>query len=122
MFPSNPQSLKVLDFLIKNLFASMANAPPMSFPSKSKSPVIGTEPSAKKSPDPDGVAQVPSPLQKVEDEAEVPLLRFVTGKFPVTAVANGILVKVFDDPDMDLFPKVSTLFNVASLQVLELLL
>ena len=35
-------------------------------------------------PDPDGAAHVPSPLQYVELEALVPLLRFATGKFPVT--------------------------------------
>lgn len=31
-------------------------------------------------------AQVPSPLQNVEEVAEVPLLRLVTGKFPTTCV------------------------------------
>jgi hypothetical protein len=48
-------------------------------------------------PPPAGVAQVPSPLQNVVLEADVPLLRLVTGKFPVTPVDNGkpvALVKV----------------------------
>jgi hypothetical protein len=36
------------------------------------------------SPLPEGVAQVPSPRQKVDDEALVPLFKFVTGRFPVT--------------------------------------
>lgn len=40
-------------------------------------------------PDPAGVAHVPSPRQKVEDDALVPLLRFVTGKLPVTPVESG---------------------------------
>ena len=34
---------------------------------------------------PEGAAQVPSPLQNVEDDALVPELRFVTGRFPVTS-------------------------------------
>jgi hypothetical protein len=43
------------------------------------------------SPPPAGLAQVPSPLQKVEPEAPVPLLRFPTGRFPVTWVVSPIL-------------------------------
>jgi hypothetical protein len=39
-------------------------------------------------PAPVGVAQVPSPRQNVDDEADVPLLRFVTERFPVTSVAK----------------------------------
>jgi len=35
-------------------------------------------------PLPDGVAHVPSPRQKVELEAPVPLFKLVTGRFPVT--------------------------------------
>ena len=35
-----------------------------------------------------GVAHVPSPRQKVEDDALVPLLRFVTGRFPVTSAVR----------------------------------
>jgi hypothetical protein len=35
-------------------------------------------------PPPAGVAHVASPRQNVEPEAEVPLLRFVTGRFPTT--------------------------------------
>lgn len=36
-----------------------------------------------------GVAQVPSPRQKVVLDALVPLLRFVTGRLPVMPVVNG---------------------------------
>lgn len=42
-------------------------------------------------------AQVPSPRQNVEEDAEVPELRLVTGRFPVTPVVKGrpvALVKV----------------------------
>jgi len=38
---------------------------------------------------PAGVAHVPSPRQKVDAEADVPLLRFVTGRLPVTPVERG---------------------------------
>jgi hypothetical protein len=37
----------------------------------------------------DGVAQVPSPRQKVEDDALVPLFRLFTERFPVTPVPSG---------------------------------
>jgi hypothetical protein len=50
------------------------------------------------SPPPAGVAHAPSPRQKVEAEALVPLLRFVTGKFPVTPVARDTLVIVLVEP------------------------
>jgi hypothetical protein len=40
-----------------------------------------------KSPPP-GATQVPSPRQKVELDADVPELRFATGKFPVTLLAR----------------------------------
>lgn len=40
-------------------------------------------------PPPAGVAHVPSPRQKVEDDAPVPLFRFATGRLPVTPVDNG---------------------------------
>lgn len=40
-------------------------------------------------PVPAGVAQVPSPHQNVEEEALDPLLRFATGRFPVTPVERG---------------------------------
>src|SRR3990167_1128961 len=36
----------------------------------------------------EGVAQVASPRQKVEAEAEVPLFRFVTGRLPDTSLAK----------------------------------
>ena len=35
-------------------------------------------------PVPAGVDHVPSPLQKVDEDADVPELRLVTGRFPVT--------------------------------------
>jgi hypothetical protein len=41
------------------------------------------------SPVPVGVAQVPSPRQKVDEDALVPLLRLATGRFPVTPVERG---------------------------------
>ena len=40
-------------------------------------------------PPPEGVAHVPSPRQKVDDDAEVPLARLVTGRLPVTPVDKG---------------------------------
>jgi hypothetical protein len=40
-------------------------------------------------PPPDGVDHVPSPRQKVDEEADEPLLRFPTAKFPVTPVESG---------------------------------
>ena len=43
-------------------------------------------------PPPAGVAQLPSPRQKVVADAPVPLLRLVTGRLPVTPVVNGRLV------------------------------
>jgi hypothetical protein len=45
-------------------------------------------------PPPDGVAQVPSPRQKVEDEALVPELRLVTGRLPVTSAERLTAPKV----------------------------
>ena len=36
------------------------------------------------SPEDEGVAHVPSPLQKVEEEALVPEFKLPTGKLPVT--------------------------------------
>ena len=50
---------------------------------------VNTEP-----PPPDGVAQVPSPRQKVEDDALVPLFKLPTGRFPVTPVLNGSPVRL----------------------------
>lgn len=41
------------------------------------------------SPDHAGVAQVPSPLQYVLEDADVQLLRLVTGKFPVTSAVKS---------------------------------
>ena len=39
-----------------------------------------------------GVAQVPSPLQKVDDEAPAPLFKCATDKLPVTYDAKSIAV------------------------------
>ena len=47
--------------------------------------LIVSVPPAVTFPLPAGVAHVPSPRQKVELDADVPELRFVTGKFPVTS-------------------------------------
>ena len=43
-------------------------------------------------PPPAGVAHVPSPRQKVVDEAPVPLFRFATGKLPVMAAMLPVVV------------------------------
>src|SRR5271157_2908150 len=48
-------------------------------------PVVETVP-----PPPLGVAHVPSPRQNVEDAADVPELRLVTGKLPVTPPAPPV--------------------------------
>ena len=66
---------------------------------------------------PEGVAQVPSPLQNVEDDAEVPELRFVTGRFPVTPVAKDTFVIVLFEPLITLFVSVSEPANVESVPV-----
>ena len=42
------------------------------------------------SPEPLGVAQVPSPLQKEEPEAPVPEFKLPTGRFPVTSAVKSI--------------------------------
>lgn len=44
-------------------------------------------------------AHVPSPRQNVEADALVPLLRFVTGRFPVTPVVKGKPVQLVSVPD-----------------------
>lgn len=48
--------------------------------------------------DPAGVAQVPSPLQNVVPEAEVPELRLATGRFHVTHVERGNQVAFVNTP------------------------
>ena len=45
-----------------------------------------------------GVAHVPSPRQKVVLDADVPLLRLVTGRLPVTPVVNGRPVALVSTP------------------------
>jgi hypothetical protein len=51
-----------------------------------------------------GVAQDPSPRQKVDALALVPLLRLVTGRLPVTPVLNGSPVQFVNVP-LDGVPK-----------------
>lgn len=55
---------------------------------------------------------MPSPRQKVEELADVPLFRFVTGRFPVTPVESETFVIVFELPLIDLFESVSALDSV----------
>ena len=50
-------------------------------------------------PAPAGVAQVPSPRQKVVDDAAVPELRWLTARFPVTPVESGNPVTLVKVPD-----------------------
>jgi hypothetical protein len=47
--------------------------------------LIVSVPAAVTFPLPAGVAHVPSPRQKVLEEADVPAFKFVTGKLPVTS-------------------------------------
>ena len=49
-------------------------------------------------PAPAGAAQEPSPRQKVDALADVPLFKLVTGKFPVTPVVKGNPVKLVATP------------------------
>lgn len=51
-------------------------------------------------PPPDGVAHVPSPRQNVVEDADVPLLRCVTARLPVTPVLNGSPVQLVRTPDV----------------------
>jgi len=48
---------------------------------------------------PAGVAHEPSPRQNVLAEADVPELRLVTGRFPVTPVVSGNPVALVNTPD-----------------------
>jgi hypothetical protein len=50
-------------------------------------------------PPPAGVAHVASPLQNVELDALVPLLRLLTGRFPVTPVVRGSPVRLVATPE-----------------------
>jgi len=49
--------------------------------------------------DGDAAAQEPSPRQKVDADALVPLFKLVTGKLPVTPVDNGKPVTLVSTPD-----------------------
>jgi len=51
-------------------------------------------------PPPDTVAQTPSPRQNVLELADVPELRLVTGRLPVTPVVNGKPVALVSVPDV----------------------
>src|SRR3569623_1394111 len=62
------------------------------------------------SPEPEGVAQVPSPRQKVEDDAEVPELSIVTGTYAPVPVNAPVTAA----PAMVLFERVSVLEAVAT--------
>lgn len=59
---------------------------------------VNAPPVAVTVPEPAGVAHVPSPRQKVDADALVPELRFVTGRFPVTPVVNGNPVAFVNTP------------------------
>ena len=56
--------------------------------------MIVSVPAAVTFPLPAGVAHVPSPLQNVLDDADVPEFRFVTGKFPVTSAERLTALKL----------------------------
>src|SRR5882757_1847372 len=88
--------------------------------------IVGDPPSAKVtfvssvlvSAEPAGAAtaaHVPSPRQNVEDDAEVPLLRLVTGKLPATCVVRPILPQFGKTPTP---PEISAL-PVATSAILE---
>jgi len=64
---------------------------------------------------PPAAAQEPSPRQNVEALADVPEFRFVTGRFPVTAVAKGIFESVLLAPLIVLFVSVVVLAAVTTL-------
>ncbi len=64
-----------------------------------------------------GADQTPSPRQKVEALADVPLFKLVTGKLPVTPETKDIFVTVLFDPFMVLLVKVSVPANVANVPV-----
>jgi len=64
---------------------------------------------------PEGAAQAPSPRQNVEALADVPEFRFVTGKFPVTAVDKGIFDIVLLAPLIVLLVSVAVLVAVTTL-------
>jgi hypothetical protein len=62
-------------------------------------------------PPPEGVAQVPSPRQNVEDDADVPEFKFVTGRLPVTPVERGNPVPLAN-PIVGFVPKLVRLDEV----------
>ena len=51
------------------------------------------------SPVPEGAAHVPSPLQKVLEEADVPEFRLPTGRLPVTPLDKGKPVTLVMTPE-----------------------
>jgi len=57
-------------------------------------------------PPPAGVAHVPSPRQKVDDDALVPEFKCDTPRFPVTSVAKLIFVTVLAEPSIALLVSV----------------
>lgn len=54
-----------------------------------------------------GAAHVPSPLQKVEEVADVPELRLATGRLPETSEDRSTFVIVLLAPSIDLFVRTS---------------
>ena len=65
----------------------------------------------------EGATQVPSPRQKVEEEALVPELRLVTGRLPVTPVARLTLVMVLEAPLIVLLVRVSVVARPTKVSV-----
>lgn len=74
-----PFPLKIPVTVVVNVNAGVA--PPDEDPAKPFA--VATDTAV--TPEPAGVPHVPSPLQKVEEEAEVPEFRCVTPRFPVTS-------------------------------------
>jgi hypothetical protein len=70
---------------------TVPEVPPPDIPVPAVTPVIV--------PLPEGVFQVPSPNQAVVEEADVPELRLVTGRLPVTPVVNGRPVALVSTPE-----------------------
>jgi len=65
-----------------------------------------------------GADQTPSPRQKVEALADVPLFKLVTGRLPVTPVTKDIFVTVLFDPFMVLLVSVSVVALPTNVSVL----
>jgi hypothetical protein len=79
--PCRQGDVTVVESVIAGVVVAFATVPAMPFAETTDT--VLTE------PEPDGVDHVPSPRQKVDEEADEPLLRFPTAKFPVTPVESG---------------------------------